>query len=51
MVWGRKLSKEKWDLAEKVTNHDADENALLTINNYKFYRLKIWRKKFCVNYV
>lgn len=41
----RKLRKEKWDLAEKVTDHDADEKAVLTISNYEFYWLKTWRKK------
>lgn len=48
----RKLRKEKWDLSEKVTNHDADENSVLTINNSEFYSLKTCRKKqFCMTYV
>lgn len=48
----RKLRKEKWDLAEKVTDHDADENSVLTINYAEFYSLKTCRKKtFCVTYV
>ena len=46
MLLVRRLRKEPlWDLAEKVTDHEIDENTVPLINSYEFYWLKAWRKK------
>lgn len=43
----RKLRKEKRDLAEKVTDYDADEKAIMNFTSFRHRG----EKQFCVTYL